>query len=543
MQADSVWEARFILPSQNWRKLVLSQWLGVNLPCCTICLSIFFSSITIQAQGKGQRPPIGCGPSALITGARLLDVPLDIDDVGHALDLKATQASMLELKKSAESLGLRAVGVRCTIDQLVGFTTPAIILIWSNTHESHYICVNPVSFSKETNELRYYSNLISAGWIPLDYLEAHWEGEALLLSIPEQDAPTLLNRPDRFQPLVYDHGWIEATSEITSFSSLLNTTSSILKIDEIRSSCSCSKAEQSETISINPGESADIEFRIPILGNDIFRVIQVRTTAGSDTPVSLTSVATIQRGIIFDEASSRQVSDLYQGQQKYKHEIQIEFCAPGELRIEGATVEIHPTSAHDSPSIKPAPSKLPRIEFEGAFPFVTSGIVDYSRYHQFSIRKKITIPVLISIPSCALVSQYSCSFKFQTNYSAQKHVTYHMSFFVMQDFFLDPPRIHFGFLKPGQMREVLVKRRSRLNSKGEVIGSSGTCIHTEVEDPLILNQQWLRVVDGGTGTKVSLSIPTDLPESSETDFLCGRIRYKSENGQECEQLWDAIIVR
>jgi hypothetical protein len=198
-----------------------------------------------------------CGPRALATAAMLDGIPVSMDSLVDQFQLQSAGTSLHEVKRVAERIGLRSVGVRLDWDELQRQSTPAILFVSGD----HFVVVDP----KDTRagdhglELRLYDPPGLARYVSRPELDGIWNGAALLVGKAAGSSGSGAARARAsFESLLFDFG-VRGDSHIVSHSfAFRNEGAEPLEILGIEQSCGCTSVSASKD-SIPPGDEGRIE--------------------------------------------------------------------------------------------------------------------------------------------------------------------------------------------------------------------------------------------------------------------------------------------
>jgi hypothetical protein len=202
-----------------------------------------------------------CGPRSVYYCALRLGVMSTFDDVSARLDVAANGASMLQLKKLAEELGLSPSGEMLTWEKLKNIDGVALLFVNGN----HFVCADPREGSPDSEEdaVRVYDDG-PAEWWDRRRLEAAWNGESLVI----YSAPGDVSSGPRamFSALLEDVGEHTVENEVSADFHVRNTGDSTLVIDErVETSCGCAKPIINQ-YALAPGEETTIRFAVDLEG-------------------------------------------------------------------------------------------------------------------------------------------------------------------------------------------------------------------------------------------------------------------------------------
>ncbi len=219
-----------------------------------------------------------CGPKALLLICTRLGVAADLDELAELSHTDQAGATMAGLQEAAQHKGLQALGLKISASDLADCSTPAICYLWGN----HFVLVEP-----HTGGLRVINPSADEPHqdISPDDFQALYSGFALLISrdalaAPPTDSP----RPDlRLDAYSCDLGRVDEGTQITRTLTLRNVGDRDLTISQVRSSCTCLKAELINQ-SVPPGGSGTIALTLDTTG---LRGVQTYAIyVQSDDPVS-----------------------------------------------------------------------------------------------------------------------------------------------------------------------------------------------------------------------------------------------------------------
>ncbi|MCL6628994.1 MAG: DUF1573 domain-containing protein [Armatimonadetes bacterium] len=193
-----------------------------------------------------------CGPTALLVVCRSLEVPADLEELKRLSAFNEERGTtMLGLKQAAEAKGLRAVGMKIGLEELVGADWVAIAHLWGN----HFVVVE----AGKDGKLRVTDPPYGPKLVPREQFAEAYSGFALLVAKDEKAFPkTEAKGPDlRCDAYTYDFGFLEQGKQAAHTFKLRNEGTEDLVIGETRASCGCTIALASQQ-RIPPGGSGEL---------------------------------------------------------------------------------------------------------------------------------------------------------------------------------------------------------------------------------------------------------------------------------------------
>lgn len=143
-----------------------------------LCLSIFaFPAPGMHADPPGDywRSPVRCGPNCLYAYLALHGRPTTLEAISSKVPLGVEGATMADLKRAANSLGVTSRIVKATASGLASSPLPAIAHLHSR--RGHYVVVLRVG-SSEVTTMDMSSGVITS--LPSDRFLEMWSGHLLI---------------------------------------------------------------------------------------------------------------------------------------------------------------------------------------------------------------------------------------------------------------------------------------------------------------------------------------------------------------------------
>ena len=141
----------------------------------------------------GQKTSPPCGPAALATAFRLKGIKASLEEVEKIIPHNGEKVTLQDLKEAAKAKGLKAIGMRLTLDQLKAIKKPVIVLLRPN----HYVVVT--DFNKKGIKLIEPTKGDRQSVIsPKDIFQKFWTGYALVFEkkVTPQAGSRLLSKKE-----------------------------------------------------------------------------------------------------------------------------------------------------------------------------------------------------------------------------------------------------------------------------------------------------------------------------------------------------------
>ncbi|MCX7918062.1 MAG: DUF1573 domain-containing protein [bacterium] len=186
----------------------------------------------ILATGLGIK--FNCGINCFYEVCKLLNEPIDLNNIEQLFNGKNDKISMYDLYIAAQRKGLIAIGKRINYEGLLKLKSPAIAYVQDN----HFLVIE----RSVGNKLRIIDPPQLPTLVTKEQFESIWQGEVLVISKPlaekHQKKQKMANAPDiEFEEMEYDFGILEQEHKATHVFRFNNRGNKELEISRVRSSC------------------------------------------------------------------------------------------------------------------------------------------------------------------------------------------------------------------------------------------------------------------------------------------------------------------
>ena len=468
-----------------------------------------------------------CGPRSLWVAAMRLGLPIEEREftTGCPHDEKGT--TFHDLKQIAESRGLVAELRHLNGEDLSQIQSPAILHVSGN----HFLCVDPreKGVAQDGGKLRVYDLPKPALWTSLPDLEEIWEGDALVVSRP---AETSVPQGPRihFDNLLVDFAVAETTASIAY--TFRNTGNAPLEVEELKQSCGCTAVRPHERL-LEPGGTSQLTVDLALGGTEgpQFQIAQIRTNDPLTPTVPLAvqgvvrnSVQVAPGRVDFGEILPCQsataeflVSD--RGDQTLKiREVTAIFadaCEPANL----PSLNVRWERLETSPQIARLKSEvLRRLESRPDLP---------------RFRVIVTATVHEKTPSGTLEGALHVS----TNRATRPNLRVPFRLSVVDDYYVLPPRVTFGIVKPGGMASQAI-RLQRRTSRPVSLAASTSTFTSEITPPVDVTV--IKERPEYIQLELNLTCPSAL-SLSRTSLAKGNLFLQTDDGFSVDVPWSSII--
>ena len=189
-----------------------------------------------------------CGPRSLLAICQLLGVEARLDELCKLSGLTNKGTTMYGLYEAAQKKGLKAEGLKLSMDELANLDSPAI----AHIEPDHFFVVEDVI----GNNIRIIDPPKAPYILTKKEFQKSWDGKVLVVSKIqdklEGEGPTIV-----FEELLYDFGEQDPDQDITHIFRFWNGGKEDLVVDKVESSCGCPAALLSSK-TVQPGGVGDI---------------------------------------------------------------------------------------------------------------------------------------------------------------------------------------------------------------------------------------------------------------------------------------------
>lgn len=384
-----------------------------------------------------------CGPNSLWIAALRLGVQVEQEQVARAVDSEEGGATLWDLKRAAEELGLQAEGVRMTWEELRELEGPAVLFVRGD----HFVCVDPRERADPTESIRVHDLPRPAEWVTRGQIEPEWSGEALVLSRAGTGIPP--GCPSiRFASLYADFG-IEEGPISLSFP-FHNSGSEPLEILDIHKSCGCVSAGVTEE-RIPPGGEALVSVDLDLSGQEgeQKRSIELDTNDPTHPKVEL-FIHGLARSSVRISTDKVDFGDLAVGERATRG-FAVFDRFDGTLNVTG--VELSLESAVESPP------KL-SVHFERVAPEVAR-----ERTRKYALGENAIaywVEVVAEVTAETSQEGFRGQVLVKTDSERRPVIAVPFELNVLGDYYAVPEKVYFGLVRPGQAisKEISIRRRS-----------------------------------------------------------------------------------
>ncbi|MBN2590410.1 MAG: DUF1573 domain-containing protein [Sedimentisphaerales bacterium] len=239
---------------RNWKHLLII--LILNVVSLTIPNSVLFAGTNTIIIDQNSLLPGGnvtCGSQCLYLFCKLKGISINIDDLLKTVPHHQDGASMLNLKKAAESLGLTSNGYKVDFDGLKKLPLPAII----HLNESHYLLLLEVGKNKVKLADTSTRSVFETG--RKEFIN-EWSGYVLTLEIPDNSDIIKLSEKGEtiyIQKPIWDLGKSPSGKTYNHSFTLINAGKEPLEILDVKTSCGCTVPEYTKS-PIPPGSKSEL---------------------------------------------------------------------------------------------------------------------------------------------------------------------------------------------------------------------------------------------------------------------------------------------
>ncbi len=475
-----------------------------------------------------------CGPDGLVLAAALAGIQLSQEQVLAHCPITSEGVSMLDLKKAAQVLGLKAEGCRLDWASLQKLEDPALLFV--NGH--HFFVAVPNRFGKNGDEnsvlildpphtVRHYSH---------HQLEMSWRGEALVVSRPDASRPSSSPQA-QFETLLADFGSIY-DDQTTHYSfAFRNTGEAPLEISGIKRSCGCTTATVTKT-SIAPGERATVDVTIALEGrqgaqrqqiylatNDPEHPLVTLCYQGYSVKPYLVSVDNLKLGQALpgeDLSATAEILDR----------------GDSSLRIQGLTATLDseaPDSASTAAAIELSTGYSPLSGIKGETmemsypPQPTVVEIDPTQPVRYAIR------LGARVSKQAIPGNYTGHIVVSTNDSRRPRLEIPFSLSVLEDLTVVPPSLNFGVAG----RDSIVRREIVIRSRaGRTIAASPADLQMEFDGAGGARPVLERIDTAGTSATLLVALNIrELDPALGNGLVKGMLNARLSDGSRLQVPW------
>ncbi len=300
---------------------------NIKLYVLYLCfLSIWGIFLSFGQSGDHQLKKAMCGPESLSLVCQMLGVKVTAEEIAHMINLTEKGASMKDLADAAHKLGLKAVGRKIDIADLMKMRHPVI----AHIKPDHFLVVEPISDSK----LLLFENTLDKGPIvTAEQFRNIWDGYVLVISpgkVVQGNIPKI-----EIENPVYDFGQAGQEQVIKHDFTIKNLGKKPLKIEKISQSCTCTASLLSDKV-IPPGGSTKLHVEFNTKHARGRQTVYVRVH--SNDPYRREVFATITgvvAGIIRISPNFLYLGDIYFGERVHRV-IEVYDPGHGELEVKKA---------------------------------------------------------------------------------------------------------------------------------------------------------------------------------------------------------------